>query len=41
MRFDNREKTLASLLGLFCFTVYLANVTAMSFGTHMHPFLVG
>lgn len=41
MRFDNRVKTLASLSCLFCFTIYLTNVAAMSFGTHAHSFLVG
>jgi hypothetical protein len=41
MRFDNRVKILASLSCLFCFTFYLTNVTAMSFGAHVHPFLVG
>ena len=41
MRFDNRVKTLASLSCLFCFTVYLTSVTAMSFVSHVHPFLAG
>lgn len=41
MKFDDRVKTFASLSFLFCFTVYLTNATAMSFGTHVYPFLVG
>jgi hypothetical protein len=41
MKFDDRVKTFVSLSCLFCFTVYLTNVTAMSLSAHVYPFLVG
>jgi hypothetical protein len=41
MRLDNKVKTFARLSFLFCFTIYLTNVMAMSIGAHVHTALVG
>ena len=40
MKFDNRMKALANLSWLLCFTVYVANVTAQGFASHMHALFV-
>ena len=41
MKFDNRVKALTSMSFLFCFTVYVSNMMAMSLGSNMRPFFVG
>ncbi len=41
MRFDDRMKTLASLSCLFCFTIYLVNVTVVGFGVRASSFFAG